>query len=148
MPQPATHPSRSELSNFNLGTLSPDAAAAIESHIAGCTPCCETLMEISGDDTFVHMLREVSQDDHQATVDIAPTSGPSAEREDIPPALASHDRYQVVELVGRGGMGDVYKAEHSLMQADRCVEGHQSRSGQQAGGCCAFSARKCAPPPD
>jgi serine/threonine protein kinase len=34
---------------------------------------------------------------------------------ELPPALANHSRYRVVRLLGQGGMGAVYEAEHQLM---------------------------------
>jgi serine/threonine protein kinase len=36
--------------------------------------------------------------------------------DDFPPELAAHPRYRVRRSVGRGGMGRVYLAEHTLMQ--------------------------------
>ena len=107
MPTLLQHPSLNELTAFSGGQLSPHDAATVESHIEECGTCCETLLSLSSDDTFVGLLRQ--------TRSIEEPSEPWADDETIPTSLVNHPRYHVTGLIAKGGMGDVFLAEHRSM---------------------------------
>jgi len=80
-------------------------------------------MAVLEDDTFVSLVRQSPRPlakQIQATLD-SPSgmTGEAGTLAELPPELRHHPRYQIVELIGRGGMGDVYKAQHKVM--DRTV---------------------------
>ncbi|MCA8992224.1 MAG: protein kinase [Planctomycetaceae bacterium] len=117
MNQQALHPSQEELSAYSLGHLPEERAAAIDSHISECEPCCETIVNMSSHDTFIDLLQEAQQLQTGETLDqFGMGARPSARGGDIPPALAEHPRYEIVRLIGKGGMGDVYEALHRKME--------------------------------
>jgi serine/threonine protein kinase len=113
---PRSHPSPEELSAYGLGQLDDDASAAIEDHVADCTPC-QTLLEQVPGDTFLARLQESARPNVSGATALtlikAATDLPAT---DVPPELARHPRYRILRMLGAGGKGTVYLAEHQLME--------------------------------
>src|SRR5262249_34836569 len=120
------HPTLDQLMAFGRGRLAESELAELSAHLNDCAEC-RAKVEEAADDTLISLLRAADTNpDHTETDDLrlaataallSPTGDyPVLQNPGLPPELADHARYRVQELLGVGGMGSVYKAEHLLME--------------------------------
>ena len=138
------HPSADRLTAYALGRLDGPEMDAIGQHVSSCDLCCRAIEDHPGD-SLVLKLRTCGATPTGAGEDPSgepkvgfhiPSSfvvglaggsvlheqpagaGPlpaSPSLAELPKELNDHARYRVVDAIGAGGMGTVYRAEHRLM---------------------------------
>lgn len=100
------HPTAATLQAYLHGRLAPAEAALLDQHLESCESCGAKLGEVGGD-TFSELLQQPATQAFTGSLDNLSF--------DMPEELRRHSRYLVKDMIGRGGMGVVYRAVHRMM---------------------------------
>ncbi len=120
-----TCPTHDQLSRYLTGRLSENEIDEIAEHVANCHDCDTAISRFDGDsDSLMLALREPVADDdlfeREPQLERAVAAMRLSFSEPEPPAsctvLGTVREYDLLEKIGQGGMGTVYKALHSRLK--------------------------------
>jgi serine/threonine protein kinase/WD40 repeat protein len=128
-------PSAQTLTQFSLGLLASQHLESVAAHVAACATCESALTDLAGnDDPLVRLVRSGAARgsaanelfDNPSVIarfkNAALSSGGHVPRgldERLPPALG---QYEIIGVLGRGGMGTVYRAFHPRLRRSVAIK--------------------------